>query len=68
MRRVSGGIDGIGAVFDDGSLVADGGLLLAGTRRNTDRRSAHRHAALCLATTVLIVGKLFDYRDRWSPP
>ena len=37
-------------------------------RRNTDRRSAHRHAALCLATTVLIVGKLFDYRDRWSPP
>ena len=37
-------------------------------RRNTDRRSAHRHAALCLATTVLIVGKLLTYRDRWSPP
>ena len=36
-------------------------------RRNTDRRSAHRHAALCLATTVLIVGKLLTYRDRWSP-
>ena len=36
-------------------------------RRNTDRRSTHRHAALCLATTVLIVGKLLTYRDRWSP-
>jgi transposase len=36
-------------------------------RRNTDRRNRHRHAALCLATTVLIVGKLIDWRDRWSP-
>ena len=27
-------------------------------RRNTDRKTRHRHAALCLATTVLIVGKL----------
>lgn len=36
-------------------------------RRNTDRRSRHRHAALCLATTVLIVGKLIVYCDRWSP-
>jgi len=36
-------------------------------RRNTDRRSRHRHAALCLATTVLIVGKLLTYRNRWSP-
>ena len=36
-------------------------------RRNTDRRSRHRSAALCLATTVLIVGKLIDHRDRWSP-
>jgi transposase len=35
-------------------------------RRNTDRRRRHRHAALCLATTVLIVGKLLAYRDRWS--
>jgi len=25
-------------------------------RRNTDRRNRHRHAALCLATTILIVG------------
>lgn len=36
-------------------------------RRNTDRRSHHRHAALCLATTVLIIGRLIDWRDRWSP-
>ena len=36
-------------------------------RRNTDRRSAHRHAALCLATTILMVGRLIDWRDRWSP-
>jgi transposase len=36
-------------------------------RRNTDRRNRHRHAALCLATTVLIVAKLIDWRDRWSP-
>src|SRR5680860_530925 len=36
-------------------------------RRNTDRRIRHRHAALCLATTVLIVGRLIDYRNRWDP-
>lgn len=36
-------------------------------RRNTDRRNRHRHAALCLATTVLIVGRLLDYRNRWDP-
>ena len=36
-------------------------------RRNTDRRIRHRQAALCLATTVLIVGRLLDYRNRWSP-
>lgn len=36
-------------------------------RRNTDRRNRHRHAALRLATTVLIIGRLIDYRDRWSP-
>jgi transposase len=33
-------------------------------RRNTDRRTRHRHAALCLATTILITGKLITYRDR----
>ena len=36
-------------------------------RRNTDRRTRHRQAALCLATTILIVGRLLDYRNRWSP-
>ncbi len=38
-----------------------------GQLRRTDRRKRHRHAALCLATTVMIVGRLLDYRDRWSP-
>ena len=36
-------------------------------RRNTDRRNRHRHAALCLATVILIVGKLIAWRDRWDP-
>jgi transposase len=36
-------------------------------RRNTDRRNRHRHTALQLATTVLIIGRLITYRDRWSP-
>ena len=31
MRSIPGGIDGLEAVFDDSCLVADGGLLLAGT-------------------------------------
>lgn len=35
-------------------------------RRNTDRRARHRHAALCLATTILIIGRLLDWRDRWT--
>jgi transposase len=35
-------------------------------RRNTDRQPRHRHAALCLATTVLIIGRLIDWRNRWS--
>jgi hypothetical protein len=36
-------------------------------RRNNDRRVRHRHAALCLATVVLIVGRLVDWRNRSSP-
>jgi hypothetical protein len=36
-------------------------------RGNTDRRPRHRHAALCLATAILIVGRLIDWRNRWSP-
>lgn len=36
-------------------------------RRNTDRRSQHRHAQMCLVTALLITAKLIDWRDRWSP-
>lgn len=36
-------------------------------RRSTDRRNCHRDAALSLATVILMVGRLLDYRDRWSP-
>ena len=36
-------------------------------RRNTDRRNEHRHAQLCLVTTLLITAKLIDWRNRWSP-
>jgi putative transposase len=36
-------------------------------RRSTDRRERHRHAALRLATAVLIIGRLKDYRNQWSP-
>jgi transposase len=36
-------------------------------RRNTDRSKDSRHAAPFLATTILIIGKLLTYRDRWSP-
>jgi len=43
-----------------------GGRTTGQLRRNTDRRERHRHAALCLATTVLIVGRLIDHRDRWT--
>jgi len=36
-------------------------------RRNTDRRSYHRHAQLCLATTLIITIKLITWKDRWNP-
>ncbi len=36
-------------------------------RRSTDRKISHRHAAMCLATVVIITGRLIDYRNRWSP-
>lgn len=35
-------------------------------RRSTDRQARHRHAALCLATAILIVGRLIDWRNRWN--
>ena len=37
-------------------------------RRNTDRRTEHRHAALCLATTFLITARLIDHRNRHYRP
>jgi transposase len=36
-------------------------------RRNTDRSIVHRMAQLALAVTCLIVAKLIDWRNRWSP-
>lgn len=36
-------------------------------RRNTDRRTAHRHAQLCLVVALIITIKLISWRDRWSP-
>lgn len=36
-------------------------------RRNTDRKPDCRHAALCLATTILITVKLIDWKNRWNP-
>jgi len=36
-------------------------------RRSTDRTNIHRHTALQLATTVIIIGRLLDYRNKWSP-
>jgi hypothetical protein len=36
-------------------------------RRNTDRAVQHRHAQLALAITLLLVAKLIDWRNRWSP-
>ncbi len=36
-------------------------------RRNTDRRTRHRHAQLCLVVALIITAKLIDWRNRWSP-
>jgi transposase len=36
-------------------------------RRNTDRRTHHRHAQLCFVVALLITAKLIDWRNRWSP-
>ncbi|WP_420618473.1 IS5 family transposase [Candidatus Poriferisocius sp.] len=36
-------------------------------RRNTDRKPDCRHAAMCLATTILITAKLIDWKNRWNP-
>jgi hypothetical protein len=36
-------------------------------RRNTDRKHHHRLAQIALAVTILITGKLIDWRNRWNP-
>lgn len=36
--------------------------------RNTDRRTDHRHAALCLATVLLITARLIDHRNTHYRP
>lgn len=36
-------------------------------RRNTDRRIKHRLAQFALAITVLLTGKLIDWRNRYTP-
>lgn len=36
-------------------------------RRNTDRKLAHRIAQIAFAVTFLLVAKLIDWRNRWSP-
>ena len=36
-------------------------------RRSTDRKNIHRHAHLCLVTTLIITARLIDWRNRWSP-
>jgi len=35
---------------------------------NTDRKPKHRHAALQLATTLIITHRLIDYRNQHQPP
>ena len=61
VRRSSAGLRWI--VEATNSWLSNYGQL----RRSTDRKTCHRHAALCLATTVLIIGKLLTWRDRYSP-
>jgi hypothetical protein len=39
-----------------------------GLRRNNDRTTPHRLAHIALAVTILLTGKLIDWRNRWSPP
>lgn len=36
-------------------------------RRSTDRHTKHRHAALCLATTILITTRLIDWHHQQPP-
>ena len=42
-------------------------IVIASPKGETDSEICRRHAALCLANTVLIIGKLLTWRDRYSP-
>ncbi len=78
MSSISGGIDGLGVEFGEGSLVADAGLLLAGTVMDrlglealidevvrppeSGRGSGAR--ALSLVASMLVGGSHIDDADR----
>ena len=79
MRSIPGGIDGLEAVFDDGSLVADAGLLLAGSlmgrlglealidetvRPAGCAGSGAGRKALTLVASMLVGGSCIDDADR----
>ena len=80
MRSVAGGIDGLEAVFDDGSLVADAGLLLAGTVMSIDlglealiddtvrlggsAGAGAGRKVLTLVASMLVGGRCIDDTDR----
>ena len=79
MSSVAGGIDGLEAVFDDGSLVADAGLLLAGTvmdrlglealiddtvRLGGSAGAGAGRKVLTVAASMLVGGRCIDDTDR----
>ena len=79
MRSIAGGIDGMEAVFDDESLVADGGLLLAATVMRTlglealiddtvrpagSAGSGAGRKVLTLVASMLVGGRCIDDTDR----
>ena len=79
MRSVADGIDAIEAVFDDGSLVADAGLLLAGTvvsrlglealiddtvRLGGSAGAGAGRKVLTLVSSALVGGRCIDDTDR----
>ena len=79
MRSIAGGIDGLEAVFDDASLVADAGLLLAGTvmerlglealiddtvRPGGSAGSGSGRKVLTLVASMLVGGCCIDDTDR----
>jgi transposase len=37
-------------------------------RRSTDRKTIHRHTAISLAVTIIILGRLIDHRDTYHRP